>query len=972
MRAIQDIVPKVKLKDGIIAGRIEEEQINDKVENDSTLYTVVRQNGEVEVVLSSANDEDGLGILYDDEIFVADTAATTHVTFSKNGARNERKCDIVSVGHMREGVVSTSIVDIPGQFENKDGEIGLTAELTEVRYDEKYNFNLFSLSKIMRNGWSLRGNTNGITATKNDRTIRFDIIVRTSKGQLYACRFRRRREVNAISAGKVRKEVKMNIEQAHSLLGHINEDATRRTAHQLGWTLTRGSSKPCEYCAQAKAKQKNVNKRSNHPKETKPGGRVYVDQTKVTVPLSDGTEAKITRKYWTAMVDEATGKKWHWFGKTKKEMVEPICQFMNRMKAKGIPIRIIRMDPGGENERLKKRIESVEWQTLQPVDIEFTSRDTPQHNSRAETSFPYIAGLARASLGAANIPTDVRGKICLEAISHAIQVDGLVAVTVNGKTASRDEHVYGKLPNWTQNMHTFGEMAVVKEKKNKKLGDRGTKMMFVGYPENREADSYRMWNPLTNGIVTTRDVIWMDRMFYAEALEENEYLEIPIHVSNQAEAVDEDSVGGEASIGSAIDDDAQKDDTDVSQSSESDDREGKITETSEIRTRTGRVVQPRKRLIETMNLSGDVSSAELHYLASMLELESEELEIMCVGAGIGGGYQNTTELHVLNYKQAMKSSKAPEWRKEVVKEHERFKKYKVFTVVKRSDMPKGAKAMSTTWAFKHKANGDLRGRLNLRGFEQVDGIHYESSTVSSPVTNATSIRIILTLMAMNPEWVAEIVDVEGAFLQGEFTEGEEIYIEVPQGFEEYYNDDDVLKLNVPLYGMKQAASCFYKKLVKAVKKRNYERSKADPCLYFTWKDGRRVVMLIWIDDNLIVENPCDVAQVKVDWKSTFECKDEGELKEYIGSKTDVVRRDEGTSIKSTQPVLVQSLEDEFDVPSGRAPRAPAPAGQVLKRNDRSNFLERCRRNQIQKWGSQNGVYAAVVTAGYLQFDKRSC
>jgi len=375
--------------------------------------------------------------------------------------------------------------------------------------------------------------------------------------------------VNAISAGKVRKEVKMGIERAHSLLGHINEDATRRTAHQLGWTLTRGSSKPCEHCAQAKAKQKNVNKRSNHPKETKPGGGVYVDQTKVTVPLSDGTEAKITRKYWTAMVDEATRKKWHWVGKTKKEMVVPICQFMNKMKAIGIPIRTIRMDPGSENERLKKRIESVEWQTLQPGDIEFTSRDTPQHNSRAETSCPYIAGLARALLGAANIPTDVREKICFEAISHAIQVDGLVAVTVNGKTASRDEHVYGKLPNWTQNMHTFGGM-------------------------------------VTNGIVTTRDVMWMDRMFYAEASEENEYLEIPIHVSNEAEAVDEDSIGKEASNGSALDDDAPKDDTHVSQSSESDDREGKSTETSGIRTRAGRVVQPRKRLIETVNRSGDV------------------------------------------------------------------------------------------------------------------------------------------------------------------------------------------------------------------------------------------------------------------------------------------------------------------------------------------------------------------------------
>ena len=39
---------------------------------------------------------------------------------------------------------------------------------------------------------------------------------------------------------------------------------------------------------------------------------------------------------------------------------------------------------------------------------------------------------------------------------------------------------------------------------------------------------------------------------------------------------------------------------------------------------------------------------------------------------------------------------------------------------------------------------------------------------------------------------------EGAFLQGEFTGGEEIYIEVPQGWEEYYDDDTVLLLNVSI------------------------------------------------------------------------------------------------------------------------------------------------------------------------------
>jgi hypothetical protein len=38
--------------------------------------------------------------------------------------------------------------------------------------------------------------------------------------------------------------------------------------------------------------------------------------------------------------------------------------------------------------------------------------------------------------------------------------------------------------------------------------------MFVGYPANRESDSVCMWDPSTNGEVTTRDVIWIKRMYY--------------------------------------------------------------------------------------------------------------------------------------------------------------------------------------------------------------------------------------------------------------------------------------------------------------------------------------------------------------------------------------------------------------------------------------------------------------------------
>jgi hypothetical protein len=83
-----------------------------------------------------------------------------------------------------------------------------------------------------------------------------------------------------------------------------------------------------------------------------------------------------------------------------------------------------------------------------------------------------------------------------------------------------------------------------------------------------------------------------------------------------------------------------------------------------------------------------------------------------------------------------------------------------------------------------KVKWDIPARLNARGYEQVDGIHYDSSTISSPVTNDATIRIIMVLMIIY-KWSAQLVDVKGAFLCGNFKDAEEIFMEVPEGFEEF-------------------------------------------------------------------------------------------------------------------------------------------------------------------------------------------
>ena len=108
----------------------------------------------------------------------------------------------------------------------------------------------------------------------------------------------------------------------------------------------------------------------------------------------------------------------------------------------------------------------------------------------------------------------------------------------------------------------------------------------------------------------------------------------------------------------------------------------------------------------------------------------------------------------------MASKDADLWIDEVRNEKERYDKYNAVTVVDWHTIPKYAKILTSTWAMKKKTNGRLRGRLNARGYEQIDGEHYFGDSISAPVTNAVTVCICFTLMAMNPDWVAEVMDVE--------------------------------------------------------------------------------------------------------------------------------------------------------------------------------------------------------------------
>jgi hypothetical protein len=117
----------------------------------------------------------------------------------------------------------------------------------------------------------------------------------------------------------------------------------------------------------------------------------------------------------------------------------------------------------------------------------------------------------------------------------------------------------------------------------------------------------------------------------------------------------------------------------------------------------------------------------------------------------------------------------------------------------------------------------------------------------------------------------------------------------------------------------------------AFKDMQYNRSKADPCLYFYWTTIGLILWISWVDDCLVAGEKLEVLKAKGEMMSRFDCDEVGEMKEYVGCKVD--RDWEKGTLKLTQPVLLQSFTDEFELPEGNCPNTPAVPGDVLRKGE---------------------------------------
>ena len=175
-------------------------------------------------------------LLDDPNVWIGDTAATVDMTPYKEGMTNLRiasKDDGIAMGN-GQIVKTIEIGEIRGTICDKHGNKLNRVRMTEVQYLPKMKYNLFSLTKRMNGGWKLISESEKIRLKKGNQEVTFDIKIPTPKGAVYAMYLSRENEIGG-SATEV--GTKMMIQQVHERLGHCGEEATRKTAKELGWTL---------------------------------------------------------------------------------------------------------------------------------------------------------------------------------------------------------------------------------------------------------------------------------------------------------------------------------------------------------------------------------------------------------------------------------------------------------------------------------------------------------------------------------------------------------------------------------------------------------------------------------------------------------------------------------------------------------------------------------------------------------------
>ncbi|KAI2494626.1 hypothetical protein MHU86_19904 [Fragilaria crotonensis] len=344
-------------------------------------------------------------------------------------------------------------------------------------------------------------------------------------------------------------------------------------------------------------------------------------------------------------------------------------------------------------------------------------------------------------------------------------------------------------------------------------------------------------------------------------------------------------------------------------------------------------------------------------------------------------YKAVSDPDTLYYHQAMKEEDRAMFKESMKKEVTDQFNNGNFTIIPKSEVPKGQTILPAVWQMKRKRDAKdgsikkYKARLNIDGSRMKRGEHYDETY--APVASWNSVRMLLT-MTVAHGWHTKQIDFVQAFAQAPVEKT--LYMKVPAGMEledDSNPNDFVLKIHRNIYGQKQAGRVWNQYLVrKLVKDLGFQHLAVDECVFYRGS----TLYVLYTDDSLLAgpdKKEIDKIIDELQKKAKLSITVEGDLADFLGVSID--RRTDGT-IHLSQPHLIdQILEDlRLNGTNVKSRSTPAASSKLLTRHSDSESFDNSfnyrsiigKLNYLEKATRSDIAYAVHQCARFVSDPKK--
>ncbi|PIL37456.1 transcription factor [Ganoderma sinense ZZ0214-1] len=756
--------------------------------------------------------------------------------------------------------------------------------LKDVLYTPDLRYNLISVGRIDDAGFQTTfADGNCIIVDPEGQTV--GRIPKT--GGLYLVR--RERDDGATTAAAATAPVVETLTEmeAHRRFAHIPIRAIRELVSRgfiTGVKLV-PSTEPnvCEACIRAKSTRKPVPAKREGERAMAFGDETHSDTWGPARVATLGG-----RKYYVSFTDDATRYSTVYLMRLKSETFPSYVSYEAWIEThEGVRLKLLNIDRGGEylSDEFLAHLDS------RGVELKLSVHDTHEHAGVSERLNRTVMEKVRAMLIASGLPRFLWG----EALLHAIWLKNRTSTkALSGRTPY--EALTGSPPDMS-GIPVWGSQVWVHDDSSGKVGVRAIAARWVGF--DTQSKGHRVYWPERRTVTVERNVRFAAPNLPAPFADDDAELE----EEEEANTEDADSDNIKPALPAMT---------------------PSPPTAPPAASRPTRVRPPSQRVRDILEgkaadkkLPRGVRVQEVPEEEAVEELLMEEVD----GIAMAAAQAQEEGLDPASLAEAKRRPEWPRWEEAMKEEMEALSKHGTWRL---EHPPPGTNIVSCRWVFhaKKDASGNIsryRARLVARGFSQIPGTDFFDTY--APVAKTASIRTVLAFAARHDLEVHQ-VDVKSAYLNGEFDDNEVIYMSIPPGAD--LTDDPTLALRLlrPLYGLRQSARHWYKKLRQVLEELlDMKTCDVDQAVFYYVEGTDLIIIVVHVDD-LTIAASCValVIRVKAKLREAFAISDEGEIHWILGFA--VIRDRSARTLSLSQTSYIEAIVRRFGLEDAKPLSTP--------------------------------------------------